>query len=42
MFDPETFAQRQMELTPEFAKYVLDHPNGNRTLNRLKAGKDLF
>jgi hypothetical protein len=26
MIDPEKFAQRQMELTAEFARYVLDHP----------------
>ena len=27
MIDPESFAQRQMELTAEFARYVLDHPD---------------
>jgi hypothetical protein len=27
MIDPEDFAQRQMELTAEFARYVLDHPD---------------
>lgn len=27
MIDPEIFAQRQMELTAEFARYVLDHPD---------------
>lgn len=26
MIDPQVFAQRQMELTAEFARYVLDHP----------------
>lgn len=27
MIDPEVFAQRQMELTAEFARYILDHPD---------------
>ena len=27
MIDPEDFAQRQMELTAEFARYVLEHPD---------------
>jgi hypothetical protein len=26
MIDPHDFARRQMELTAEFAKYLLDHP----------------
>lgn len=26
MIDPAEFARRQMELTAEFAKYVLEHP----------------
>ncbi len=25
--DPEAFARRQMELTAEFAKFLLDHPD---------------
>lgn len=32
MIDPEIFAQRQMELTAEFAKYVLDHPDVDASL----------
>ena len=32
MIDPEVFAQRQMELTAEFAKYVLDHPDVDGSL----------
>jgi hypothetical protein len=27
MIDPADFAQRQMELTAEFARYVLEHPD---------------
>jgi hypothetical protein len=27
MIDPETFADRQMELATEFAKYLIDHPD---------------
>ena len=26
MMDPHAFAQKQMELTQEFARYVVDHP----------------
>jgi hypothetical protein len=32
MIDPQTFAQRQMELTAEFAKYLLDHQEVDATL----------
>jgi len=32
MIDPQTFAKRQMELTAEFAKYVLDHPEVDESL----------
>ena len=32
MIDPETFAQRQMELAAEFAKYILDHPDVDSSL----------
>jgi len=32
MIDPENFAQRQMELTAEFARYVLDHPDVDNSL----------
>ncbi len=32
MIDPESFAQRQMELTAEFARYVLDHPDVDNSL----------
>lgn len=32
MIDPQVFAQRQMELTAEFAKYVLDHPEVDGSL----------
>ena len=32
MIDPQAFAQRQMELTAEFAKYLLDHPEIDATL----------
>ena len=32
MIDPEAFAQRQMELAAEFAKYVLDHPEVDGSL----------
>jgi hypothetical protein len=32
MIDPEVFAQRQMELTAEFAKYVLEHPDVDASL----------
>jgi len=32
MIDPQTFANRQMELTAEFAKYVLDHPDVDGSL----------
>jgi hypothetical protein len=27
MIDPQTFADRQMELATEFAKYIIDHPD---------------
>lgn len=27
MIDPEDFAQRQMELTAEFAKYIIENPD---------------
>lgn len=27
MIDPEAFADRQMELATEFAKYVIEHPD---------------
>lgn len=32
MIDPETFAQRQMELTAEFARYVIDNPDVDASL----------
>lgn len=32
MIDPEVFAQRQMELAAEFAKYVLDHADVDASL----------
>ena len=32
MIDAETFARRQMELTAEFAKYVMEHPDVDETL----------
>ncbi len=32
MIDPEEFAELQMELTAEFARYVLDHPGVDDTL----------
>ncbi len=32
MIDPQTFAQRQMELTAEVAKYVLGHPDVDASL----------
>ena len=32
MMDPEVFAHRQMELTTEFAKYLVDHPEVDETL----------
>lgn len=32
MIDPETFAQRQMELTAEFAKYIIDNPDVDESL----------
>jgi hypothetical protein len=32
MIDPEDFAQRQMELTAEFARYVLEHPDVDDSL----------
>lgn len=32
MIDRETFAQRQMELGAEFAKYVIDHPDVDEML----------
>ena len=32
MVDPEVFAQRQMELTTEFAKYVIDNPDVDESL----------
>ena len=32
MIDPQNFAQRQMELTAEFAKYILDHPDVDESL----------
>ena len=32
MIDPETFAQFQMELTAEFARYILEHPEVDNAL----------
>ena len=32
MIDPDDFAQRQMELTAEFAKYVMEHPDVDESL----------
>lgn len=32
MIDPDSFAQRQVELTAEFARYVLDHPEVDEAL----------
>jgi len=32
MIDPEDFARRQMELTAEFAKYVMEHPEVDDSL----------
>jgi hypothetical protein len=32
MIDPETFAHRQMELTAEFAKYIIDNPDVDESL----------
>lgn len=32
MIDPEAFAQRQMELTAEFAKYVIENPDVDESL----------
>jgi Family of unknown function (DUF5647) len=32
MIDPATFAQRQMELSAEFAKYIIDHPDIDESL----------
>ncbi len=32
MIDPDAFARRQMELTAEFAKYVMDHPDVDEAL----------
>ena len=32
MIDPEAFAQRQMELTAEFARYVLENPDVDEAL----------
>jgi hypothetical protein len=32
MIDPEDFARRQMELTTEFAKYVIENPDVDETL----------
>lgn len=32
MIDPEAFAQRQMELTAEFARYVLENPEVDEEL----------
>ena len=32
MIDPHDFAQKQMELTTEFAKFVVDHPEADAIL----------
>ncbi|MFH1918796.1 MAG: DUF5647 family protein [Planctomycetota bacterium] len=32
MIDPESFARRQMELTAEFAKYFMEHPEVDESL----------
>jgi hypothetical protein len=32
MIDPQSFADRQMELTAEFARYVLQHPEVDAAL----------
>jgi hypothetical protein len=32
MIDPEVFSRRQMELTAEFAKYVIEHPEIDEAL----------
>ena len=32
MIDPEDFARKQMELTSEFAKYVMEHPEVDESL----------
>jgi len=32
MIDPDDFATRQMELAAEWARYVLDHPEVDRSL----------
>ena len=32
MIDPQIFAQRQMELTAEFAKYIIENPNIDESL----------
>jgi len=32
MIDPDDFARRQMELTAEFAKYLLEHPEVDDSL----------
>ncbi len=32
MIDPHEFAQKQMELTTEFAKFVVDHPEVDASL----------
>lgn len=32
MMDPHEFAQKQLELTAEFGKYVIDHPEADDAL----------
>ena len=32
MVDPAAFAQRQMELSTEFAKYLIEHPEVDESL----------
>ena len=32
MIDPDKFARKQMELTAEFSKYLLDHPEIDESL----------
>jgi hypothetical protein len=32
MIDPQVFAQKQLELTGEFGKYVIDHPEVDNLL----------
>lgn len=32
MIDPEDFARRQMELTSEFVKYVMEYPEVDKSL----------